>query len=109
MYFEVRTYRLKNGSIPAYLKTVGETGIEIQKRHLGDLIAYFHSEIGPINEIMHIWAFKSLDDREERRARLMADPEWQAFLPNIRDLIEIADNKIMKPASFSPTGGSLFA
>ena len=36
----------------------------------------------------------------------MADPDWQAFLPKIRDLIEIADNKIMKPAAFSPMGGS---
>ncbi|MFO1074427.1 MAG: hypothetical protein U1E17_17435 [Geminicoccaceae bacterium] len=31
-----------------------------------------------------------------------ADPEWQAFLPRIRDLIEVAETKIMKPAAFSP-------
>ena len=35
----------------------------------------------------------------------MADPAWQAFLPKIRDLIEIAENKIMTPAAFSPLGG----
>lgn len=34
--------------------------------------------------------------------RLMADPRWQAFLPRIRDLIEVAENKIMKATSFSP-------
>ena len=77
-------------------------GIEIQRRHLGTLVGYFASEIGPINEIVHIWAFASLDDREARRARLGADPEWQAFLPRIRDLIEVAETKIMKPAAFSP-------
>ncbi|KAF1853618.1 hypothetical protein Lal_00030819 [Lupinus albus] len=43
-----------------------------------------------------------LDDREERRAKLMADPRWLSFLPKIRDLIEVAENKIMKPARFSP-------
>ena len=106
MFYEVRTYRLKNGAIPEYLKVVGETGIAIQKRHLGKLVGYFYSEIGPINEIVHIWAFTSLDDREERRTRLMADPDWQAFLPRIRDLIEIAENKIMKPAAFWSTDGS---
>jgi hypothetical protein len=106
MFYEIRTYRLKNGGIPEYLKVVGETGIAIQKKHLGELVGYFFSEIGPINEIVHIWAFKSLDDREARRARLMDDPEWQAFLPKIRDLIEIANNKIMKPAAFSPLGGT---
>jgi hypothetical protein len=106
MFYEVRTYRLKNGAIPEYLKAVGETGITIQQKHLGKLVAYFYSEIGPINEIVHIWAFASLDDREERRARLVADPDWQAFLPRIRDLIEVADNKIMKPAAFWSADGN---
>ncbi|CUX01449.1 MULTISPECIES: NIPSNAP family protein [Agrobacterium] len=102
MFYEIRTYRLKNGAIPAYLRVVEEEGIEIQKSHLGELVGYFFSEIGPINEIVHIWAFSSLDDREERRARLLADPRWLSFLPKIRDLIEVAENKIMKPAPFSP-------
>jgi hypothetical protein len=106
MFYEIRTYRLKNGTVPAYLKVVEEEGIAIQKQHLGELAGYFYCEIGAINEIVHIWGFASLDDREARRSRLMADPDWQAFLPKIRDLIEIADNKIMKPAAFSPLGGS---
>jgi len=105
MYYEIRTYRLKNGAIPDYLKVVGDEGIAIQTKHLGTLVGYFFSEIGPINEIVHIWAFASLDDRSERRARLMADPDWRAFLPKIRDLIEVADNKIMKAAAFSPRYG----
>ena len=105
MYYEIRTYRLKNGAIPEYLGVVGETGIAIQRKHLGDLVGYFSSEIGPVNEIVHIWRFESLDDRQARRGRLAADPEWQAFLPKIRDLIVTADNKIMTPAAFSPLGG----
>ena len=105
MFYEMRTYRLRNGAIPAYLKVVEDEGIAIQKQHLGELVGYFFSEIGAINEIVHIWAFTSLDDREARRARLMADPAWQAFLPKIRDLIEVAENKILKPAPFSPAGG----
>lgn len=59
---------------------VGDIGITIRKKHLGNLIGYFSSEIGPINEIVHIWGFESLDDRQARRAKLGADPEWQAFL-----------------------------
>lgn len=104
MYYEIRTYTLRNGGIPEYLKVVGEEGIAIQKRHLGHLVGYFHSEIGHVNEIVHIWAYPSLDERHERRARLAKDPQWQAFLPKIRDLIVTADNKIMLPAAFSPLG-----
>lgn len=102
MYYELRSYRLKNGTLPEYLRLVGETGLAIQKRHLGTLIAYFHSDIGPQNEIVHIWQFESLDDRAARRERLAADKEWQAFVPSLIALIEVAENKIMRSTAFSP-------
>lgn len=102
MYYEIRTYRLKVGALPKYLALVGEQGIAIQRAHLGHLVGYFHSDIGPQNQIVHIWAFDSLDDRERRRADLAADPAWQAFIPHIQALIEEMDSKVMRPTSFSP-------
>jgi hypothetical protein len=51
---------------------------------------------------VHIWAYPSLDERERRRAALAADPAWQAFAPKIQALMEEMENKIMKPARFSP-------
>src|SRR2546425_475847 len=98
----MRTYRLKTGSVPAYLKLVEEEGIAVQASYLGQLVGYFTSEIGELNQIVHIWAFSSLDDREARRAALLADPRWQVFLPKIQALIETMENKILKPAAFSP-------
>ena len=76
MIYEMRTYRLRTGTLPAYLKLVGEEGIAIQKSHLGTLVGYFFSDIGPLNQIVHIWAFAGLDDRETRRTALAADPRW---------------------------------
>jgi len=105
VYIEIRTYQIKNGHISAYLKAVEQTGIAIQQKHLGTLIGYYVSEIGPINEIVHIWAYASLNERQKRRAALAADTDWQAFLPQIAPLIERAENKIMLPAAFSPIGG----
>lgn len=102
MYYEIRTYRIKTGAVPAYLKLVEEEGIELQKRYLGQLVGYFFSEIGPQNQIVHIWAYPGLDERERRRAALAADEAWQAFAPKIQALMEEMENKIMKPARFSP-------
>lgn len=104
MIYELRTYRMKVASVPAYLKLVEEEGIAVQKGHLGELVGYFSSEIGPLNEIVHIWAYADLVDRAERRARLVADPRWLAFLPKIQALIETMENKILLPAAFSPLG-----
>jgi|SRR5690349_9714166 len=102
MFYEVRTYRIKTGAVPAYLKLVEEEGIELQKRYLGQLVGYFYSEIGPLNQIVHIWAYPSLDERERRRAALAEDADWRAFAPKIQVLMEEMESKIMKPVSFSP-------
>ncbi|PWC37628.1 NIPSNAP family protein [Azospirillum sp. TSO35-2] len=102
MVYEMRTYRLKTGTVPAYLRLVEEEGIAIQQRHLGKLVGYFFSEIGRLNEIVHVWAYADLNDRETRRATLAADPAWQEFVPKIQALIEEMDSKILKPAPFSP-------
>ena len=102
MIYEMRTYRLRTGTVPTYLQLVEEEGITIQKKHLSRLVGYFFSEIGPLNEIIHVWAFADLEDRDRRRAALAADPQWQTFVPKIQALIEVMDNKILKPTSFSP-------
>jgi NIPSNAP len=102
MYYEIRTYKIRTGAVPAYLKLVEEEGIELQKKHLGQLVGYFFSEIGPLNQIVHMWAYASLDERETRRKRLSDDPAWQAFSPKIQALLETMESKIMKPAAFSP-------
>ena len=108
MFYELRTYRLKTGCVPRYLKLVEEEGIAIQIAHLGGLAGYFATEIGPQNEIVHIWAYASLDDRERRRDALMRDDRWLAFIPKIQALIETMETKILRPAPFSPLPGQPF-
>ena len=102
MIYEFRTYRLKTGTSADYLAIVSEEGIEVQKSHLGRLVGYFSSEIGPLNEVLHIWAYEDLADRARRRAALAADPRWLVVLPKIIPLIETMENKIMLPARCSP-------
>lgn len=102
MIYEMRTYRLRVGAVAAYLKLVLEEGITVQTSHLGQLVGYFFTEIGPLNEIVHIWAYADLNDRAARRAKLAADPRWQEFLPRLQALIETMESKILVPSAFSP-------
>ncbi len=102
MFYEMRTYRLKVGALPAYLKLVGEEGLALQKEYLGELVGYFSTDIGPLNQIVHIWRFTSLDDRDARRKALLTDARWLAFMPKLQALIEEMECKILCPTSFSP-------
>ncbi|MCX7354433.1 MAG: NIPSNAP family protein [Alphaproteobacteria bacterium] len=102
MVVEQRTYKIRNGKLAQYLSLIRDEGIAIQQPILGNLIGYFQTEIGPLSHIVHMWGYKDLNDRAERRAKLAADPRWKAFTPKIAELIETAESRILLPTDFSP-------
>jgi len=102
MIVEERCYTVKPGTVQLYYKDYVANGLKIQTRILGNLIGYFHTEIGELNQIVHLWGYDSLAERERRRALLAADAEWQAFLKQSPDIIVAMENRILVPAPFSP-------
>lgn len=106
MIIEQRTYAFHPGTLPKFFKIYEDTGArELQQRILGNLVGYFTSEIGPLNQSVHMWSYTSLNDRAERRAALMAEPVWRDFLAEIVPFIQTQDSKILLPTDFSPIGG----
>jgi len=99
---EQRTYTIKPGTTQEYLKTYQEQGMEAQKEILGNMIGYFYTEIGPLNQIIHMWGYESFEDRTARRAKLFQDPRWLNMLPNLRQYMVSQESKILLPTSFSP-------
>ena len=76
----------------------------MQLKHLGHLVGYFTTEVGNVNEIVHIWACQDVAaDCAQRRAALAADPAWQFYLQKSREFLKTTNNKILVPTSFSPT------
>ncbi|CAG9219034.1 NIPSNAP family protein [Burkholderia gladioli] len=96
MFVEQRTYTLVPGSVREYLRVYAECGRQAQERALGAMIGCFSSEIGPLNQLVYLWAFESLDDRARRRAVLMADPEFKSFRGKVRHLLVRQDNQILR-------------
>ena len=52
MVYEERDYRIKPGKLAQFVKTYGEYGLPLQKKHLGIFIAYFTTEIGELNHVV---------------------------------------------------------
>jgi len=103
MIVEQRTYTLPHGTMATYLQRYEKYGLPVQKRHLVRLLGFYVTEIGTLNQVVHLWAYDSLADREQRREKLAADPEWQAFLKMNTGSFTHQEVKIMKSAPFSPT------
>ncbi|HTI67180.1 MAG TPA: NIPSNAP family protein [Caulobacteraceae bacterium] len=80
MIYEVRTYTCKVGFVQRQLAFYREHGFEVQSRILGAPVLFGVTEVGELNTYIHIWAYESHADREARRAALMAEPAWRAYL-----------------------------
>jgi hypothetical protein len=106
MYVDERIYTLKNGKVPEFLKLYEAEGKDIQIQILGNMIGYFHTDIGQLNQVVHMWGYESLDDRQLRRAKLQASEVWQAYARQMRPLVMSIENKILIPEPWSPIGGS---
>ena len=102
MIYDHRTYTVHHGRMADYLDRYERLALPVQLRHLGQLVGFYVSDIGPLNQVVHIWAYDSIADREERRARMALDPDWQAFMKGNEGTFAAQENKILKPARFSP-------
>src|SRR5438128_877024 len=61
MIYEMRTYDLKPRSLAEVEKRFGEA-YEKRKKY-SELAAFWHTEIGPLNQIIHVWGYKDLEER----------------------------------------------
>ena len=104
MLLDVRTYAVRPGTLKKHLALYTEFGMEAQKRHLGEPVAYLLTESGNPNEFIHIWAYKDAADRAQRRANMQADPAWQAYIEKSAEAGYLVSqkNSLMTPAPFFP-------
>ena len=97
MIYEVRTYDLKPNSVPEFEKRFGEA-YETRKKH-SELAAFWHTEIGPLNQVIHVWPYQDLMERERVRAAATKDGKWPA---KTAEFILAQRSDIMLPFPLSP-------
>jgi hypothetical protein len=103
MIIEERIYVLHTGvALSDYMEAYEGIGLPAQRRILEGFLGYFVSEIGTLNQLVHLWAYTDLEDRRVRREALALDEDWQRCLKIIRPMIMTMENKILLPTKFSP-------
>jgi hypothetical protein len=103
MLLDLRLYTCYPGRLPELMKLVEEEILPIQQKYCGNLIFYSTSETGTLNQIVQVWAYRDAADRDARRAALWADPAFVALGARALPLIQHQENRLLKPARFSPT------
>jgi hypothetical protein len=99
MILEMRTYTLQPGSIAEVVKRFGDALEASGRTKASPLGAFFQTEVGPLNRIIHCWPYDSLDARDKQRGAAMKLPGWP---PKIQEFMIEMESKIINLAPFSP-------
>ncbi len=97
MIIEVRTYQLKPGTLAEAEKRFG-AALPIREKH-SKLAAFWHTEVGALNQIIHVWQYDSFAQRAEVRAAASKEEGWP---PPIREFVVSQQSEVFVPAPFSP-------
>jgi hypothetical protein len=97
MIIEMRTYTLRPGSIAEAEKRFG-AALAVREKH-SKLAAFWHTEVGPLNQIIHVWGYDNFEHRAAVRAASQKEEGWP---PPIREFVLEQQSEIFLPAPFSP-------
>ena len=97
MIIEMRTYTLKPGTLAEVEKRFG-AALSNREKH-SKLAAFWHTEVGPLNQIIHVWTYDNFDHRAAVRAAAVKEEGWP---PPIGEFTISQQSEVFIPAPFSP-------
>jgi hypothetical protein len=98
MIYDLRTYTLKPRSVPIVEKMFEEAMPTREK--YSPLGAFFHTEVGPLNQIVHIWAYESVEHMASVRAEAAADTSGMWPPQGLAAHMAIQASELIVPAPF---------
>jgi NIPSNAP len=88
MIYELRTYTVKPGTLADMVKAASTVSRDIRGNDYGKLEGYWSSEIGALNQVMHLWSYRDFEERARLRAELAKNPRWTSeYTPLIHPLM----------------------
>lgn len=103
MIVEMRTYAVPVGLLDEFLSLYAAAGYTVQAKHLGEPLGYYTTEVGELGQVVHLWQYEDMADRQKRRTALMCDPEWLAYRSDAggRGHVKHQANCILKQVDFA--------
>ncbi len=101
MIVELRIYKIKPGEVQNFINIYDKEIREIHTKILGNQLGFFYTEVGNVNEVVHLYGYESFEDREKRRNKLTNTPQFQTYIVKVKNLIVDMKNQLMNPTDFS--------
>ena len=98
MLHELRIYTMKPGTAAQTAKDAAAVGHEIRGASCGTLEGYWVSEVGPLNQVLHLWSYPSFEERKRLRVELGRNERWvKEYVPLISQYMLRQDIRFLNP------------
>ena len=79
MIYELRTYTMLPGMAAKAAQHSAEVGRDVRGDDYGKLEGYWMTEVGALNQVMHLWSFADLNERARLKGELGSNERWVTF------------------------------
>jgi len=93
----MRTYDLYPHALEEFELTFREA--YYKRMRFSEMAAFWHTEVGPMNQIIHVWPYKNVEERNRVRTAAVEDGSWPA---DNAHLIKKMRTDIMIPLAIMP-------
>ena len=97
----MRTYDIAMGKTPEYMAAVREVALPVRESYDVKLAGWYYTDIGALNRVVHIWAYRDYAHFEEAREAFRTDERWvNEYVPRVKGIVLRQENQIMRASDF---------
>ena len=97
----MRTYDIAMGKTPEYMAAVREVALPVRESYGVKLAGWYYTDIGALNRVVHIWAYRDYAHFEEAREAFRTDERWvNDYVPRVKGIVLRQENQLMLASDF---------
>ncbi len=93
-----RIYTIALRKMPEFLEVFDRLAMPVLMETLGPPLGIYTSLVGPLNQVVHLWAYADLTDYERRCRQRDTHPEFPAYLAASGHLIVAQETRLIRLA-----------
>ncbi len=102
-----RIYTIRLRKMGEFIEVFDRLAMPILLETLGTPVGFWTSQVGPLNQFVHCWAYGSLADYERRCEARDRHPGFPAYLAASEHLITAQETRLIRRVEMKSLGGRL--
>ncbi|MFC3059354.1 NIPSNAP family protein [Paenirhodobacter populi] len=102
----LRYYTIAPRRMGEFLEVFDRLAMPVLIETLGPPIGFYTSTVGPLNQVVHLWAYRDFTDMEARWQARDTHPDFPAYLKASAHLVVAQEDRLLRAAALASLDGA---